>query len=192
MPISIDVELRSVADLVPYERNARHHSMAAVRRLASIIETMGWTSPILVDEDGIVAGHKRQLAAQSIYAEGGRIRTPAGAELPDGTVPVIDVSGWSEAQRRAYIIADNQTTIESEWIGDTLRLELSWLEGAGFDMSLTGFDGDALAAVLSGPDEADDNEDPLRVRLAIEVGVIIGLMRPDDHGLMVAEVLDQD
>ena len=166
---SISIDLRPVADLAPYARNARKHSAAAVARLVSIIEEMGWTSPILIDEDGIVAGHKRRLAALAIYDKGGTIRLPGGQALPAGEVPTLDVTGWTEAQRRAYIIADNQTTLESEWDGDVLKLELSWLEGSGLDMGLTGFDGDALARALDagGGGEAD----PLRVKLADRFGV---------------------
>ena len=152
--MKIAVDLRPVADLAPYAANARKHSAAAVARLVKIIEEMGWTSPILVDVDGIVAGHKRRLAALAIYEKGGRIKLPGGQELPAGAVPVLDVTGWSEAQRRAYILADNQTTLESEWDTDTLRLELSWLQGtAEVDMGLTGFDGDALAKALAMPEE---------------------------------------
>ena len=65
-------------------------------------------------------------------------------------VPVIDVSGWTEAQRRAYILADNQTTLESEWDLGVLRLELDWLSASGLDMELSGFDGAALSDLLSG------------------------------------------
>lgn len=160
--MQIEVGLRPVADLAPYARNARKHKPAAVARLVRIIEEMGWTNPILVDDDGIVAGHKRRLAALSIYEKGGTIRLPSGSELPAGMVPVLDVSGWSEAQRRAYIIADNQTTLESEWDADVLKLELSWLEGAAeVDISLTGFDGQALSKALGlggtqGPAGGDD------------------------------------
>lgn len=146
--MQIEVTLRPVADLAPYSRNARKHNAAAIARLVAIIEEMGWTNPILVDEDGIVAGHKRRLAALAIYEKGGVIRLPGGRELPAGMVPVLDVSGWSEAQRRTYILADNQTTLESEWEEDVLRIELSWLEGSGIDMSLTGFDGAALTKLL--------------------------------------------
>lgn len=155
----ITVDLRPVADLAPYARNARKHSDAAVARLVSIIEEMGWTSPILVDEDGIVAGHKRRLAALAIYGKGGAIRLPSGQQLPDGMVPTLDVTGWTEAQRRAYILADNQTTLESEWDGETLRLELSWLEGSGIEMGLTGFDGAALTKILMSGDRGG-NTDP--------------------------------
>lgn len=163
---AIAVEVRALDELVPYERNTRRHSPATIRKLAHIIETLGWTSPILVDGDDIVAGHKRRLAAQLIYADGGRIKTPGGVELPDGTVPCIDVTGWSEEQRRAYIIADNQTTLDSEWDGDMLRLELSWLQDTGLDMSLTGLDGAALKVALGGmfsgntdPDDVPDVDD---------------------------------
>lgn len=164
--MKIAVELRPVADLVPYARNARKHSEAAVARLVSIIGEVGWTSPILLDDDGIVAGHKRRLAALSIYQAGGKIRLPGGQELPAGVVPTLDVTGWTEAQRRAYILADNQTTLESEWDGDMLRLELSWLEGSGeVDMALTGFDGDALARALgfqvSRSGKADPDQAPV-------------------------------
>ena len=159
---TISVALRPVAQLEPYDRNARQHSEASIERLVAIIREMGWTAPILVDGDGIVAGHKRRLAALSIYEAGERIRTPGGVELPDGMVPVIDVTGWSEAQRRAYILADNQTTLESEWDEEVLRLELSWLEGTGIDMGLTGFDGDALAKALDASgNEGEDSDAPV-------------------------------
>lgn len=147
--MSVTVEMLPVSDLVPYERNARKHSPSAVARLVKIITDMGWTNPILVDDGGIIAGHKRRLAALEIYKKGGTIRLPGGTEVPAGMVPVLDVSGWTEAQRRAYIIADNQTTLESEWDGDVLRLELGWLKDVGeVDMTLTGFDGQGLAKAL--------------------------------------------
>lgn len=151
--MKLDVSLRPAADLAPYARNARKHSAASVARLASIIGDMGWTNPILVDADGVVAGHKRRLAAMLIYDNGGTIRLPNGKALPAGMVPVLDVTGWSDAQRRAYILADNQTTLESEWDSDVLKLELDWLDQSGeIDMGLTGFDGERLTAILKGWD----------------------------------------
>jgi ParB-like chromosome segregation protein Spo0J len=169
----IRVQLRPVSDLRPFDQNARIHNPTAVSRLVKIIREIGWTNPILIDDDGIIAGHKRRLAALEIYADGGTITVPGGQELPPGMVPVIDVSGWTEAQRRAYIIADNQTTLESEWDMGVLRLELDWLSGSGLDMELTGFDGAALAAALG--DGADDSSAPaddiLRVSLSDRFGV---------------------
>jgi hypothetical protein len=171
----ITVALRRADELVPYGRNSRVHSDEAVSRLVRIIGEMGWTSPILTDAEGIVAGHKRRLAALSIYGAGGTIRLPGGQVLPPGLVPVIDVTGWTEAQRRAYVIADNQTTLESEWDGDLLRLELSWLsEQDGFDMGLTCFGSDALDSALAISDGSPDQgqpDDPLRVSLANRFGV---------------------
>lgn len=168
---SVPVEVRPVGDLAPYERNARRHPPDKIRKLANIIREFGWTSPILTDEVGIVAGHRRRLAAMLIYEEGGTIRLPGGRELPAGTVPVIDCTGWSDEQRRAYILADNQTTLEGEWDEDLLRLELTFLDGAGFDLGLTGFDGEALEAALGAAQPAPSDPDPLRVSLADRFGV---------------------
>ncbi|MCR6673248.1 ParB/Srx family N-terminal domain-containing protein [Devosia ginsengisoli] len=169
---TIAVEVRPVADLVPYERNARKHPADKVRKLADLIGEFGWTAPILADDAGIVAGHRRRLAAMLIYAEGGVIRLPGGQELPAGMVPVVDCTGWSDEQRRAYILADNQTTLEGEWDEDLLRLELTFLDGAGYDLTLTGFDGAALEAALAGPEHGGSDEpDPLKVTLSDRFGV---------------------
>jgi hypothetical protein len=108
------VELRPVDALVPYARNARKHSDAQVREIAASIVEFGWTNPILAD-DVIRAGHGRQKAAQLLYAQGKTIRLPNGAEIPRGTVPVIDCTGWSEAQKRAYVLADNKLAENAEW-----------------------------------------------------------------------------
>lgn len=91
--MQIDVALTLVADLAPYSRNARKHTPAAIGRLVQIIGEMGWMNPILVDDDGIVAGHKRRLAALEIYDTGGTISLPNGQALPAGMVPTLDVSG---------------------------------------------------------------------------------------------------
>lgn len=169
---TVSVEVRAVSELVPYERNARKHPPEQVRQIANLIREYGWTNPILADDGGIIAGHGRQLAAQMIYAEGGTIRLPGGQELPAGTVPVVDCTGWSDAQRRAYILADNASALSSTWDDDLLKLELSFLQGAGFDLNLTGFDAAALDAALgaSGGDDSGD-PDPLKVSLADRFGI---------------------
>ncbi len=88
------VEHRPVADLIPYARNARTHSDAQVAEIAASIRAFGWTNPILVDgENGIIAGHGRLLAAR---------------KLKLASVPVIELAGLSEAEKRAYILADNK------------------------------------------------------------------------------------
>lgn len=98
-----------VDEFAAYARNSNTHSDEQVELLAKLITEFGWTNPIVKHSQlGIAAGHGRILAAKKIYARGGRIRLPNGYELPVGFVPWIDVSAWSEAQVRAYVMLDNQ------------------------------------------------------------------------------------
>lgn len=147
----ISVRLLPLGDLIPNERNARTHPEEQVEQIAESIRKFGFTNPILADVDGgniIVAGHGRRLAALSIIAAGDPIRLPSGRVLPAGQVPVIDCSGWSEAERRAYTIADNRLAETSEWDEDLLRLELVFLQEQEFDLGLTGFDSKSLSRIL--------------------------------------------
>jgi ParB-like chromosome segregation protein Spo0J len=147
---NVAVDLRRADELVPYARNARRHSDAHVAEIAASIAEFGWTNPILHDEV-IRAGHARHKAALLIYKQGRRIKLPSGKELPDGMVPVIDCSGWSEAQKRAYVLADNKLNEGSDWDEELLRLEVGDLDGLGFDLSIAGF-GDAELKRLLGDD----------------------------------------
>lgn len=134
------VERRSVASLVPYARNARTHSADQVRQIAASIREFGWTVPVLVDEEGtIIAGHGRVLAAQ---------------ELGIVEVPVMVAVGWTDEQRRAYTLADNQIALNSGWDQELLRVEIGDLKGADFDVGLIGFDEEAVAKMLATPDAA--------------------------------------
>src|SRR4051795_238882 len=111
--------------LIPFARNARTHSEAQVSQIASSIREWGWTNPVLVAEDGtIIAGHGRVLAARKL-------------RITD--VPVTVAAGWTEAQRRAYTIADNKLTLNGGWDDELLGLELGELEVLGFDLGLIGF-----------------------------------------------------
>jgi hypothetical protein len=123
-PHRLAVEYRPLVDLIPYARNARTHSDAQVAQIAASIREFGWTNPVLVDGDnGIIAGHGRLLAAR---------------KLGMSTVPVIELAGLSEAQKRAYIIADNRLALNAGWDNELLDLELGELDALGFDLSLTG------------------------------------------------------
>src|SRR4051812_47194312 len=105
------VERRPVASLVPYARNARTHSDEQVAQIAASIREWGWTMPCLVDEEGgLIAGHGRVLAAR---------------QLGISDVPVMVAAGWSTAQKKAYIIADNQLTLNGGWDKELLRLEVA-------------------------------------------------------------------
>jgi hypothetical protein len=120
------VERWSIDRLIPYAKNARTHTDAQVAAIAASIKEWGWTSPALVGEDGgLIAGHARVLAAR---------------QLGIAKIPVMVAAGWTEAQKRAYVLADNQLAITgSGWDPELLRLELGELKLGGFDLSLTGF-----------------------------------------------------
>jgi ParB-like chromosome segregation protein Spo0J len=120
------VERRPLADLLPYARNSRTHDDAQVAAIAASIREWGWTMPVLVDETGmIIAGHGRVLAAHKLGLE---------------EIPVMVATGWSEAQKRAYVIADNKLTLRGGWNDELLRVELADLKTDGFDLTLTGFE----------------------------------------------------
>lgn len=138
-----------MARLVPYAKNARTHSAAQVDQIAASIREWGWTVPILVDEQGtIIAGHGRVLAAQ---------------KLGIAEVPVMVADGWTDAQKRAYIIADNKLALNAGWDDALLGLELKDLGVLGFDLELTGFSLDEIAGLtvdktegLTDPDEVPE------------------------------------
>lgn len=134
------VERRPVAELVPYARNARTHDARQVAQLAASIAKWGWTIPILLDEAGaIIAGHGRVLAAKKL-------------KLAD--VPCMIASGWTEAEKQAYRIADNQLALNSDWDAAALKLEFGELQGVGFDLALTGFANGDLQEIIF-PSEHD-------------------------------------
>ncbi len=137
-------DCRPVDGLVPYARNSRTHSEEQLEQLAESITEWGFTMPVLVDEaGGIIAGHGRVMAAR---------------RLGMAEVPVIVASGWTDAQRRAYVIADNKLALNAGWDMDMLAAELRDLGGEGFDLGLTGFDGEELLNML-GDLDGDDEED---------------------------------
>jgi ParB-like chromosome segregation protein Spo0J len=126
--------------LLPYARNARTHSDAQVAQIAASIVEWGWTNPILADAKGIVAGHGRLAAARLLYGQGRVLHLPSGEDVPAGCVPCIDVSGWSDTARRAYVLADNQLALQAGWDDAMLAEELRSIRDDGFDISLAGFD----------------------------------------------------
>lgn len=131
------VERRDVSELIPYARNARIHSEAQVAQIAASIKEWGWTTPVLIDENGgIIAGHGRVLAARKLKLD---------------QVPVMTAAGWSEAQKRAYVLADNQLALNAGWDVDLLKVEIGELKGEGFDLGLMGFDAGFLDTLLADP-----------------------------------------
>jgi len=129
------VRMRLVAELTPSVANPRLHSPEHVRQIAASIREFGFTIPVLLDErDEIIAGHGRLLAAQ---------------ELALAEVPTLTATGWSEAQKRAYRIADNKLTESGQWDDHLLREQLEELAGE-FPLEALGFAQSELDALLSG------------------------------------------
>jgi len=141
------IERKKVKDLIPYARNARTHSDAQVAQIAASIREWGWTNPILIDETGnIIAGHGRVLAARQL-------------NITD--VPVMTATGWTDAQKRAYILADNQLALNAGWDTELLKVEIGELASEGFSLDLIGFDDDFLANLLNDPTEGLTDPDEI-------------------------------
>lgn len=143
------VETRLLAQLIPYAKNARTHPKSQVAKLAAAIREWGWTTPILIAEDDtIIAGHGRVLAAE---------------QLGIREVPVMVARGWTEAQRRAYVLADNQIALDAGWDKSLLASELAAIKGLDFDLALTGFDKAHIDTFLREPETtgATDETIPL-------------------------------
>ncbi len=136
---------RKTAELIPYINNSRTHDESQVKQIASSIQEFGFTNPILIDKkDSIIAGHGRLLAAELLKLE---------------EVPTITLSGLSEAQKKAYIIADNKLALNAGWDFDLLKIEIECLQDADFDMDLLGFDSSELTNIFSCEDFSDKNQE---------------------------------
>jgi ParB family chromosome partitioning protein len=119
------VEYRDIDSLIPYVRNARTHSDTQIAQLAASLREFGWTNPVLVDgENGVIAGHGRLLAARKLGLD---------------RIPVIELVHLTEAQKRAYILADNKLALNAGYDRDMLAIEVADLGELGYDLSLTGF-----------------------------------------------------
>lgn len=148
----LKIEYKNTDSLIPYVNNSRTHSDEQVTQVASSIKEFGFTNPILIDEQGgIIAGHGRLMAANKLGLE---------------QVPTITLVGLTEAQRKAYIIADNQLALNSGWDLDMLRLEFEQLQDLDFDLSLIGFENDVIEKLLDidadMPDLPDGDRDPFQ------------------------------
>lgn len=133
-----------VSELVPYARNSRTHSPQQIDKIAASIKEFGFLNPVITDgSNGIVAGHGRVLAAQ---------------KLGLAQLPCIEAAHLDDAQRRAYIIADNRLALDAGWDDELLKVEIGSLQADGFDLTLTGFNLDELGAILG--DVANDEPKP--------------------------------
>ena len=161
------------ASLIPYARNARTHSPAQVDKIAASIHEFGFLNPIITDgQNGILAGHGRVMAAQKLGLD---------------TLPTIDAAHLTEAQRRAYVLADNRTALDAGWDNDLLKIELQDLEAEGFDLSLTGFDIGEIAALTLDETEGLTDPDDVPDAPAVPVTVLGDVWLLGRHRLMCGD-----
>jgi hypothetical protein len=157
----LKIEYVATDDLIPYVNNSRTHSASQIKQIAASIREFGFTNPILIDEGGsVIAGHGRLVAAELL-------------ELDE--VPTITLEGLTDAQRKAYVIADNKLALNSGWDDELLKIEIETLKNLEFDVSILGwdilpeFDGALDYSILE-----DDHEDALNemqsgVKKAIQI-----------------------
>lgn len=157
-------EIRTLASLIPYARNSRTHDEQQVAEIAASMLEWGFTNPVLVDEDGgVIAGHGRILAA--------RLLRDSGHPQFDN-VPTIVARGWTDAQKQAYVIADNALPLRAGWNVDMLKAELLDLEDAGFNLKLLALDEEFVADIFGANGEGEGEEESTpRVSLSDRFGV---------------------
>ena len=167
------VQKWDIDKLIPYARNARTHSEEQVAQIAASIKEWGWTTPVLVDPDGqIIAGHGRVMAAR---------------KLNISEIPVMVADGWSDSQKRAYILADNKLALNAGWDAELLALELSELKELGSDLELIGFSDQELADLLQNGIEGLTDPDEVPEVQELEINVPGDLWQLGPHKLLCGD-----
>src|ERR1035437_8686530 len=170
-----DIQMWLVDKLIPWARNPRTHSDAQVAQIAASIAEFGFNNPILVDtKAGLIAGHGRLLAARKLGLT---------------EVPVIVLDHLSEAQKRAYVIADTKLAENAGWDDETLRIEIEALQEESFDVSLLGFEDEELARLLAAQDaiEGLTDEDAVPDFSETPISTAGDLWLLGSHKLLVGE-----
>ncbi len=145
MKTTNEMQLVSISKLVPYQNNARTHSPAQIQKLRSSLREFGFVNPVIIDRDyNVIAGHGRIAAAR---------------EEGISEVPCVFVDHLTEAQKKAYILADNRMAMDAGWDEELLHLELDALTEMGFDLGMTGFDEKELAALFPTEEATEDDFD---------------------------------
>ena len=153
-----EMELVSIDKLIPYVNNARTHSKEQINKLRSSLREFGFINPVIIGRDyGIIAGHGRVMAAR---------------EEGISEVPCVFVDHLTEAQKKAYIIADNRMALDAGWDEEILRVEIEALQAEAFDISLTGF-GDDEISDLFGKDKNDVEDDDYDLTAALEKAAFV-------------------
>ena len=154
-----EMQLIPLGKLVPYVNNARTHSPEQLAKLRSSLREFGFINPVIIDRDfNVIAGHGRIVAAK---------------EEGITEVPCVFVDYLTEAQKKAYILADNRMALDAGWDEELLRIEIESLQGADFDVSLTGFGEDEIADLFAGDSEKDVKDDDFDLSAALEKAAFV-------------------
>ena len=154
-----EMQLIPLGKLVPYVNNARTHSPEQLTKLRSSLREFGFINPVIIDRDfNVIAGHGRIAAAK---------------EEGITEVPCVFVDYLTEAQKKAYILADNRMALDAGWDEELLRIEIESLQGADFDVSLTGFGEDEIADLFAGAGEKDVKDDGFDLSAALEKAAFV-------------------
>lgn len=144
MKTTTEMQLVPVAKLVPYVNNARTHSPEQINKLRSSLREFGFINPVIIDRDfGVIAGHGRILAAK---------------EEGITEVPCVFADHLTDAQKKAYIIADNRMAMDAGWDEELLRVEIEALQAEDFDLALTGFDEKELSKLFDDGTEGEEDD----------------------------------
>ncbi|MDY3132353.1 MAG: DNA methyltransferase [Treponema sp.] len=170
----MEIVYKKVNELIPYINNSRTHSEEQVNQIVASINEFGFTNPILIDEkDNIIAGHGRLLASKKLKME---------------EVPCIVLKGLTEAQKKAYIIADNKMALNAGWDEELLKIELENLKELDFDLELTGFNVDELDDILGTEEEKEVVEDDFEIEVPEEPKAKLGdIYQLGSHRLMCGD-----
>lgn len=162
----LSIVYRPIGGLRPYASNPRTHTAKQIVQLQASLGRYGWTTPLIVAGDDLLAGHGRLAAALNMQAEG----RPIARHKDLSMVPTVDLSALTLNERKAYIIADNKLAQEAGWDNNLLRNEMTALKLADFDLTLTGFHTKELGTLLgtTGPAEGPRLPAGMRYQVVIE------------------------
>lgn len=181
MKTTTEMKLVPITKLVPYVNNARTHSPEQINKLRSSLREFGFINPVIIDRDyGVIAGHGRILAAK---------------EEGITEVPCVFADHLTEAQKKAYIIADNRMAMDAGWDEELLRIEIESLQGADFDVSLTGFDPGELADLFADDSDSDVKDDDFDLSAALEKAAFVkkgDIWTVGRHRLMCGDATSAD
>lgn len=175
----MEIIYKKVQELIPYVNNSRTHSEEQVNQICASINEFGFTNPLLIDEkDSIIAGHGRLMASKKLGME---------------EVPCIVLEGLTEAQKKAYIIADNKMALNAGWDEELLKIELENLKELDFDLELTGFNVDELDDILGTEEEKEVVEDDFEIEVPEEPKAKLGdIYQLGNHRLMCGDSTSEE